>query len=132
MARDPSSLAHARVALVLGAKTYDGYLSQVLKDRVDAAIMLRRRGLVDKLLLSGDHGQASYDEVNNMKAYVLRNAPEIDEKDISLDQAGFDTYDSIVRAREVFCVDSVIVVTQDFHSYLATYLARTKGLAAQG
>jgi SanA protein len=98
-------LEAAPVALVLGAKVKaNGEPSDILRDRLLTGIELYHRGLVETLLLSGDDGQIEYDEVNAMRVFALGQgvAPE----DIFLDHAGFDTYDSMVRAREVFGVTS--------------------------
>jgi SanA protein len=120
------------VALVLGAKTYKDHLSNVLEDRVNAGIALKEKGIVEKLLLSGDHREKRYDETNSMKRYVLQNDPQINKADIFLDHAGFDTYDSIVRAKKIFEIDSMIIVTQDFHIYRSVFIARNKGINAIG
>lgn len=124
-------LEHAPIAIVLGAKVKaDGVPSDILRDRLLTAIDLYDRGLVDKLLLSGDDGQVEYDEVNAMRLFVLDHG--VVPEDVFLDHAGFDTYDSMVRAREVFGVSSAIIVTQDFHLPRALYLARSEGIDVQG
>jgi SanA protein len=118
-------------ALVLGAMvSQSGYPSDFLKDRMDIAIELYKNKKVKRFLLSGDHGQKNYDEVNSMKKYLLDKG--IDTSDIFLDHAGFDTYSSIVRAKEIFQVKDVIIVTQEFHLSRAVYIARKKGLNAYG
>ena len=130
--QENDTIPSKHTALILGAKTYNGYLSSVLKDRVDAGISLVRKNQAKVLLLSGDHGRIEYDEVNNMKQYVLKMYPDLENRNIFLDHAGFDTYDSIVRAKEIFCVDSVIIVTQSFHINRALYIARSIGIDAIG
>lgn len=121
----------AQAALVLGAQVYrDGRPSIMLADRVTAAEELYRAGKVDKLLLSGDHGRATYDEVATMKRILLGRG--IPAEDIFTDHAGFDTWDSAQRAKRVFDVDSVVVVTQRFHMARALYDARHAGLDATG
>ncbi|MCK9438783.1 YdcF family protein [Patescibacteria group bacterium] len=113
---------HKQAALVLGAKVWNnGNLSDIFRDRVKTAIELYNTGKVDKILVSGDHGQVEYDEVNTAKEYLLEN--NIKPEDIFLDHAGFDTYDSLYRAKEIFQADSLIVVTQDFHLPRALYIA---------
>jgi SanA protein len=118
--------------LVLGSQTRGTKLSRVLQDRVDAGInlMLNNRG--QKLLLSGDHGQIYYDEVNAMRLYVLANAPFINEEDIFMDHAGFSTWDSVNRARDVFEVKDILIVTQQFHISRAVCMARSLGMDAVG
>ena len=121
----------ADCALVPGALVYgSGQLSWVLRDRVDYAIALYDDGKVNKLLLTGDHGQKDYDEVNAMKDYAV--AQGVPEDDIFLDHAGFSTYESMYRARDVFRASRVIVVTQAFHLSRAVYDARRLGLDAEG
>jgi vancomycin permeability regulator SanA len=128
---DIDSLESADCILVPGALVYgDGHLSWVLQDRVDYAIQLYNAGKAPKLLFSGDHGQTDYDEVNAMKDYAV--AQGVPEDDIFLDHAGFSTYESMYRARDVFCASRVIVVTQAFHLSRAVYDARQLGLSAEG
>jgi SanA protein len=129
--QSPEDAPHAQCALVLGALVYpDGTPSPMLADRLDTGIKLYELGKVDKLLLSGDHGQTTYDEVNTMLKYVL--ARGVPDEDVFTDHAGFDTYDSMYRARDVFQVQTAIIVTQDFHLSRAVYTARTLGLEATG
>jgi SanA protein len=126
---DISKLPKCYTAIVLGAKVFpDGRPSNYLQDRLDKAIELYKRKKVSRFLLSGDHGQTNYDEVNNMKAYLIKNG--IDTKDIFLDHAGFDTYNTMVRAKEIFEVKDAIIVSQDFHLPRAIYIAREKGIKA--
>ena len=122
---------HAQVALVLGALVQpDGRLSAMLEDRVQAAARLYRDGRVDKVLVSGDHGRTSYDEVTPMRKRLL--ALGVPARDIFEDHAGFDTWSSMVRARKVFEVKSAIVVTNGFHLARAVWLAHEAGLSAGG
>jgi SanA protein len=116
--------------IVLGSQIRGRRLSRVLEDRVVAGIELIQTGAGRKLLLSGDHGERYYDEVNAMRLYVLANAPNIAEADIFMDHAGFHTYDSMYRARDVFEVRDLIVVTQEFHASRAVFIARGLGLDA--
>jgi len=119
-------------ALVLGAMVHGTKLSTVLQDRVDAGIDCYKDGVRDgfctALLLSGDHGKKWYDEVNAMRLYVTRVHPDIERERIFLDHAGFDTYDSLYRAKKIFEARNVIVITQRFHSYRAVYIGRKSGL----
>lgn len=117
--------------LVLGARVYDdGRPSPSLADRLDIAIELYRSGKAPKIIASGDHGSPEYDEVAGMLAYLLKH--DIPRADIFLDHAGFNTYDSVYRARDIFCVNSVLIATQDFHIDRAVYMARRLGLDAWG
>jgi SanA protein len=116
--------------LVLGALVYGDVPSPMLKDRLDGALAAYRAGLSDRILVSGDHGQADYDEVNAMRIY-LEDAG-VPPEAIFLDHAGFDTYDSLYRARDVFEVRSVLICTQRFHLLRALYIADRLGLSATG
>jgi vancomycin permeability regulator SanA len=116
----------------LGSQTHGTRLSPVLQDRVDAAISLKEKGLAKKLLLSGDHGKKFYDEPTAMRLYVLANAPLIPEEDIFVDYAGFSTWESMYRARKVFGVMDLVIVTQQFHISRAVSMARSLGMDAVG
>lgn len=119
------------VALILGARVYsDERMSSILFDRVQTGLELYKSGRVKKLLLSGDHGTKNYDEVNTMKEYLLDKG--VPAEDIFLDHAGFDTYDSFYRAKEIFGVYDVTVVTQAFHLPRAVYIGRALGMEVIG
>ena len=129
---DPSLVPSRTAILVLGAQTHGRNLSPILRDRVNGGIALIQSGKGRKLLLSGDHGELYYDEVNAMRLYVLANARDIPHEDIFMDHAGFSTWDSMCRARDVFEVKDLIVVTQEFHISRAVCMARNLGLDAVG
>ena len=118
------------VVIILGAKVSGNILSHILLDRTENAIELYNAHKVNKILISGDHGQEDYDEVNAVKNYLLDSG--IPSEDIFIDHAGFDTYDSIYRAQYIFGVKSVIISTQNFHLYRAIYIARELGIDAYG
>lgn len=128
---DINSLPKVDCVLVPGALVYDNdSLSAVLQDRVDYAIKIYEAGKADRLLFSGDHGRKDYDEVNAMMDYAVSKG--VPKKDIFLDHAGFSTYESMYRARDVFMVKSLIVVSQEFHISRCVYIARGLGLDAYG
>lgn len=121
----------AEVAMVLGASvTSKGVLSPVLKQRADKAAELYEGGKVTKILVTGDDGTKEHNEVYPVGKYLL--ALGIPQEDIFLDHAGFDTYSSMYRAREVFGVTSVLIVSQYFHLPRAVFIARSLGLDAEG
>lgn len=120
-----------RVVMILGAAVYrDGSVSTILRDRLDTAIDLYRRGLATKLLVTGDHRAHTYNEVGAMKAYLLEQ--HVPEAAIVIDHAGFDTYSSMYRARHVFGVQHLTIVTQRFHLARSLYLADAVGIDARG
>lgn len=102
----------------------------MLRDRLDLAIELYRNGVCHKILLTGDHGTKGYDEVNAMRAYMLEKG--VDTEHIYLDHAGFSTYDSMYRAKAVFCVEKAIVITQRYHLYRSVYIAKKRGIDVYG
>ena len=128
---EKNQLPSSYTCLVLGAGVYrNGEPSQVLKDRLINAKELYKSRKIARILLSGDHGQTNYDEVNNMRLWLTKQ--DVPDSVIFLDHAGFNTYSSIVRAKKVFLVDDVIIVTQRFHLYRAVFIARCFGLRAYG
>lgn len=117
--------------LVLGAGLKeDGTPNFMLQDRLDTAIALYRAGVSDRLLVSGDHGQYEYDEVNAMKQYAM--ASGIPSEAIFMDHAGFSTYESACRANKIFQVKSAIVITQKYHLYRALHDVTAFGIEAFG
>lgn len=124
-------IPHRKVALVLGARVYkNGQLSPLLRDRVDAAIQLYREGTVEKLLMSGDNRTEKYNEVTAMRNYAIEAG--IPSDDIVRDFAGFRTYDSIYRAKELWDLEEMIIVSQRFHLPRALYIAKHLGINAIG
>jgi vancomycin permeability regulator SanA len=121
----------ADCAVVLGARVYeDGTPSEVLRDRLDEALVLWREHRVKRIVVSGDHATSLYDEPNAMRAYLEARGvpPEI----IFMDHAGFDTYSSMWRAKHVFGATRIVVVTQRFHLPRALWVARSLGMEAEG
>ncbi|RJL36263.1 hypothetical protein D5H75_05025 [Bailinhaonella thermotolerans] len=118
------------VALVLGAGVAGGRPTGMLALRLDVAADLYARGRVRALLLSGDNGRAGYDEPTVMRDYLV--AKGVPGNRIVRDYAGFDTWDSCVRARRVFGASRLTVVTQGFHLPRAVTLCRLAGLTAYG
>ncbi len=117
-------------AIVLGAKVHKGgRLSDMLRDRMDAAIELYHAGAVTKLLVSGD-GRGQWSETAHMKAYAMENG--VREEDILTDGEGFSTYESISRAKTEFALEKFVIVTQKYHLYRALYIADDLGLTTLG
>ena len=122
--------SHAEAILVLGAGVWDGKPSPMLRDRLDEAIILYYEHKAPKIIMSGDHGKDEYDEVNVMKEYAIKNG--VPSEDIFMDHAGFSTYDSIYRAKEIFETKNIIIVTQKYHLYRSLYIANNLNINATG
>ena len=117
--------------LVLGAGVReDGSLSPMLADRIRTAVSLYQSGVRSRILMSGDHGSESYDEVTPMKEAAV--AAGVPSEAVFLDPAGFSTYDSVYRAKEVFGAEKIVIVTQEYHLYRALYIADALDLEAVG
>lgn len=121
----------ADVIIVLGAYVFpNGMVSAMLNDRLTEAYELYKLGKANKILVSGDHGRVDYDEVNAMKKFLIDKG--VPTQDIFMDHAGFSTYESMYRAREIFQANKVIIVTQGYHLMRAVFDARELGLEAYG
>lgn len=127
----PEEAPYAQVAIVLGARIWvDGTPMDMLGDRLETGVRLYQQGKVDKLLLSGEHEGVPYNQVDTMLEYVLERG--VPPEDVFTDNAGLSTYDTMYRARDVFQVQSALIVTQGFHLSRAVYTARHLGLDATG
>lgn len=117
--------------IILGCLVkYGDTPSGMLQDRLTVGISLYKLGIAPKIIMSGDHGTKEYDEVNVMKNYALEK--HVAEDDIFMDHAGFSTYESMYRAKEIFGAKKVVIVTQGYHIYRAIYDAERLGLEAYG
>lgn len=116
--------------MVLGAGLWDGEPSPMLEERLDFGLQVYETGCTERMLMSGDHGRKAYDEVNVMKTYAIDAGVSADN--VFMDHAGFSTYESMYRARDVFAVKKMVIVTQGYHLYRAVYDARKLGIDAYG
>lgn len=116
--------------LVLGAGVWADGPSPMLRDRLAQGIALYENGASEKLLMSGDHGRADYDEVSVMKRVATEAG--ILSTDVFMDHAGFSTYESLYRARDVFKAKRIIIVSQEYHLYRALYISNALGIEAFG
>jgi vancomycin permeability regulator SanA len=117
--------------LVLGCYVHkDGNPSDMLHDRLRRGVELYDLGAAPKLLMSGDHGRTDYDEVAAMKQFAINAG--IPSEHIFMDHAGFSTYESLYRAKEIFQAKKILIVTQEYHLYRAIYIANQLGLEAYG
>lgn len=123
-------LADIDCVLVLGCQVWaEGRPSHMLEDRLKQGVWLYQGGM-RTLLMSGDHGKENYNEVGTMKQYAVDAG--VPAQDVFMDHAGFSTYESMYRAKEVFGVKRLIIVTQKYHLYRALFVARSLGLEAWG
>lgn len=116
--------------LVLGCGVHGTTPSHMLEDRLLQGIELYHSGASGKMIMSGDHGRDHYDEVNVMKDFAIDR--DVASSDIFMDHAGFSTYESMYRAKEIFQAEKILIVTQKYHLYRAVYNARALGLDAYG
>lgn len=116
--------------IVLGAGVWGDNPSPMLEDRLLKGIELYNKGVAPKIIMSGDHGQKEYDEVNIMKEYAINAG--VPSENVFMDHAGFSTYESIYRAKEIFGVKNIVIVTQEYHLYRAIYIANKLGIKAYG
>lgn len=116
--------------LVLGAGVRNNTPSPMLKDRLDVAIELYKKKIAPKIIMSGDHGRKNYDEVNIMKEYAIKEG--VPSENIFMDHAGFSTYESIYRVKNIFKAKKIVVVTQKYHLYRSLYIAKKLGIKAYG
>ncbi|MCL2508001.1 MAG: YdcF family protein [Oscillospiraceae bacterium] len=139
---DEAAALDADCVIVLGAGVVGGQPTFMLRDRLLRGIEVYEKGVnceanrgasseaTKKLLMSGDHGRDHYDEVNVMKSFAIEKG--VPSKDVFMDHAGFSTYESMYRARDIFGAEKVIIVTQKYHLFRALYIARALGLEAHG
>ncbi len=129
---DTLAIPHNKVGLVLGTARHrpEGGINPYYQYRIDATLALYRAGKISFVLVSGDNGSIYYNEPNTIKKDLV--AGGIPEDKIFLDYAGFRTLDSVMRARVIFGLDSVTVISQEFHNERALFLANKKDLYAIG
>lgn len=127
---DYTKLSDIDCIIILGAGVWRDKPSPILEDRLLEGIKLYQNNVSDKIIMSGDHGRESYDEVNIMKNYAIEKG--IPSENIFMDHAGFSTYESIYRARDIFKAKKIVIVTQKYHLYRALYAANCLGLEAYG
>lgn len=129
--QEAAALTDVDCIIVLGCQVKDdGKPSNMLYDRIRRGVELYQAGAAPKILMSGDHGRVEYDEVNTMKQYAMEMG--VPSEDVFMDHAGFSTYETMYRARDVFSAKKVLIVTQEYHLYRAIYIAQKLGLEAYG
>lgn len=128
---EAAELENADCIIVLGCQVRDdGTLSHMLRDRLMRGLEVYDAGAAPKLLMSGDHGRKDYDEVGAMKQYAIEHG--VASENVFMDHAGFSTYETVYRAKEIFEAHKVIIITQEYHLYRALYIAEQLGIEACG
>lgn len=117
------------MVLGCGIKDYNTP-TPMLKDRLDTGIALYKQGIAPKLMLTGDNGTITHNEIHVMLQYALKAG--IPPKDIFCDHAGFSTYDSVYRGKSIFQINSMVVVTQKYHLYRSLHIAEGMGIKVKG
>lgn len=131
MEQQAAQLQDVDCIIVLGCQVKsDGTPSHMLEDRLKRSVALYELGAAPKLLMSGDHGTVTYDEVDAMKRYAVEQG--VPTEDVFMDHAGFSTYETVSRAKHIFGAKKVIIVTQQYHLYRALYTAQAMGMDAYG
>ncbi len=128
--KQAKELENVDCILVLGAGIWGDKPSPMLEDRLLQGITLYNNQTSSKIIMSGDHGKEEYDEVNVMKDFAIEKG--VKSEDIFMDHAGFSTYDSVYRAKEIFKAQKIIIVTQKYHLHRALYVAEKLGIEAYG
>ncbi|NEC11817.1 hypothetical protein G3I34_05810 [Streptomyces sp. SID8014] len=128
--RGTADVERTEVAVVFGAGLWGDEPSPYLARRLDAAVELYRSGRTEVVLVTGDNSREEYDEPEAMRRYLV--ARGVPDRRIVSDHAGFDTWDSCVRARKIFGVDKAVLISQGFHIHRAVTLCRSAGLQAYG
>ncbi|MEU5753617.1 ElyC/SanA/YdcF family protein [Streptomyces sp. NPDC047829] len=128
--RTAADVPRTEVAVVFGAGLWDGEPSPYLAHRLDAAAGLYRAGRIEVVLVTGDNSREEYDEPDAMRAYLVRHG--VPDGRIVSDYAGFDTWDSCVRAKKIFGVDRAVLISQGFHIRRAVALCREAGVVSYG
>ncbi|MES2775372.1 MAG: ElyC/SanA/YdcF family protein [Bacteroidota bacterium] len=129
---DVKAVPYHKAALLLGTSRYlsNGWTNQYFQYRIDAAVELYKAGKVKYIIASGDNSRKEYSEPEDMKLALMENG--IPDSAIVLDYAGFRTFDSIIRGKEIFGQSAFIIISQPFHNERAVYIARHNGIAAVG
>lgn len=127
---ESSKLEDIDCIIILGAGIWGDKPSPMLEDRLLQGIELYDNNVSTKIIMSGDHGREEYDEVNIMKEFAIEKG--VPSENIFMDHAGFSTYESIYRAKEIFEADKIVIVTQKYHLYRALHIANSLGIEAYG
>lgn len=120
--KQSENIKEADCILILGAGIWGDKPSPMLEDRLKQGISLYKQKVAPKIIMSGDHSKKDYNEVAIMKEYAIKEG--VPSEDIFMDHAGFSTYDSVYRAKEIFGANKMVIVTQKYHLYRALYISK--------
>ncbi len=128
---ETKNLPPAKIGLVFGTSdSYRGRENRYFRYRIDAAVKVWNAGKVETLIVSGDNRSKYYNEPEKMKSALIEEGVPKDR--IVCDYAGLRTFDSVVRAKEIFGADTILVISQRFQNERAIYLAQANGMKAYG
>ena len=126
-----NEIPYNKVGLLLGTSKWIGeVINPYYENRITAARDLFKAGKIKYLIISGDNGRTDYNEPATMRSDLMLQG--VDSAKIFLDYAGFRTFDSMIRLKEVFGQDSVTVISQQFHNERAIYIAGREKIFAVG
>lgn len=129
--KESEKLEDVDCIIVLGCYVNeDGTPGKILTDRLETAVELYKNGVAPKIIMSGDHSSDEYNEVASMKRYAVEAG--VPSEDVFMDHAGFSTYETMYRAKEVFSAKKAVIVTQEYHLYRSVYIAEKLGMKAYG
>lgn len=126
---DIEAMNEADCIIVPGAAVKGDVVSLSLQKRLDKAFEIYNSGKSGKIIVSGDHGRKEYNEVHAMRKYLVEKG--VDIEDIFMDHAGFDTYDTVYRAKNIFAAQKPVIVSQSDHAMRAAYIADRLGMECQ-
>ena len=129
---ETDSIPENNVGLLLGTSKYlrNGKSNQYFSNRISATVQLYKAGKIKNIVISGDNSKKNYNEPEDMKNELIKHG--IPENRIYLDFAGFRTYDSVFRIKEIFGQDKFTIISQEFHNQRAVYIANSLNLDAIG
>lgn len=130
--RDVQDIPHNKVGLLLGTskKLSNGRSNLYFANRIQAAVDLYKAGKIDRIIISGDNSTHQYNEPQDMKDALIQH--QVPDSVIYLDYAGFRTFDSVVRCKEIFGQHTITIISQKFHNARAIFIARQNNMVAVG
>jgi SanA protein len=118
------------VGLVLGTSKFvkSGKENLFFRYRMEATARLWKEGKIKYIILSGNNDSEYYNEPSDMRKALLKLG--VPQSVMTLDYAGYRTFDSVVRCKEVFNQDQITIISQNFHNARALYIGNHEGMSA--